>query len=154
MHDVLRIGGHVIVGFDGRPRTCLMGGRSGGRIDLVCLRWGGDELLLLMRMLSRCLWAYVARGAGRRVRARGGARGGVVLDSGPLRGGHIIRTVVVGRALRGKGCVGILGRQTLVGCEERNPMSEMRVNDTSDAPMDPAGMWGAGVTAAYDKVGW
>lgn len=33
-------------------------------------------------------------------------------------------------------------------------MREMKVNDTNDAPMDPAGKWVAGLTAAYDKVEW
>ena len=41
-----------------------------------------------------------------------------------------------------------------MGCGERSVMREIKLNDTSDAPMDPAGKWVAGVTAAYDKVDW
>lgn len=54
VHDVLRIRGHVIIGFDARPSPCRRG--SGSGID-VRLRRGRDKLLGVMvgGMVARCL---------------------------------------------------------------------------------------------------
>lgn len=54
VHDVLWIWGHVIIGFDARPRTCRRG-RWGRRINLVRLRGGWDKLVGEMSVLPTCL---------------------------------------------------------------------------------------------------
>lgn len=103
VHNVLWVRGHAIIGFDRRPRT-TRGIGSSRWIALERLNWGRDELLLLLLgVVSRCLWVQVGRGVGCRVRARRRARGRVMVDGGPLRRGRVIRVMVGRRGLRGIG---------------------------------------------------